>query len=229
MCVTRACEARNTLACALACVARIAHVHTRKRVALITYVCVCLCGAHRARARTQQTHFPLYLANMMSTIKAKALQLEPGCWGYSYAFPSVPITCNVEWDLLQQMHPYTLVCTVSLTDSEHTWRNAVRQVWGVQKGTITVEAMRDIVHNLGVPGCKISPTSQAGVLLMSSQALMCRINLSNSSTADVRVLTDIVQKEVEAFRATFIDRALQDEQDIDNLLSLSQCMRVFIS
>ena len=45
---------------------------------------------------------------------------------------------------------------------------------------------------------------------------MCRINLSNSSTADVKVLADTVQKEVEAFRTTIIDRALQDEQDIDN-------------
>ena len=105
----------------------------------------------------------------------------------------------------------------------------MRQVSGVQKGTITVEAMRDIVRNLGVPGRKISPTSHAGVLLMPSQALMRRINLSNGSTADVKVLTDAVQKEVDAFRATFIDGALQDEQDIDNLLSLSHCMRVFKS
>ena len=131
----------------------------------------------------------------MSTIKAKALQLEAdlAAGGTPNAFPSVPVTCNLEWDLLQQMHPYTLVCTVSLTDREHTWRNAVRQVSGVQKGIIAVEAtrMRDIVHNLGVPGRKISPTSHAGVLLLApSQALMRRINLSNGNTAEVKVLTD---------------------------------------
>ena len=33
---------------------------------------------------------------------------------------------------------------------------SVRQVSEVQKGTITVEAMRDFVHNLGVPSRKIS-------------------------------------------------------------------------
>ena len=124
------------------------------------------------------------------------------------------------------MHPYTLVCTVSLTEREHTWRNAMRQVSGVQKGTITVKAMRDIVHNLGVPDRKISPTSHAGVLLMPSQALMRRISLSNGSTADVRLLTDAVQKEVEAFRATTIDGAMHYEQDIDNLLSLYESFHI---
>ena len=71
----------------------------------------------------------LYLANMMSTIKAKALQLEAdlAAGGTPNAFPSVPVTCNLEWDLLQQMHPYNLVCTVSLTGRKHMWRNAVRQ------------------------------------------------------------------------------------------------------
>ena len=140
----------------------------------------------------------------MSTIKAKALQLN--------AFPSVPVTCNLEWDLLQQMHPYTLVCTVSLTDREHTWRNAVRQVSGVQKGTIAVEAMRDIVHNLGVPGRKISPTSHAGVLLMGN-------------TADVKVLTDAVQREVDALKTIILDGALH----VDNLLSLYESFHILIA
>ena len=40
---------------------------------------------------------------------------------------------------------------------------------------------------------------------MPNQALMRRINLSNGSTAFVRVLTDAVQKEVEAFRTTIFD------------------------
>ena len=56
---------------------------------------------------------------------------------------------------------------------------------------------------------------------MKSQALMCRINLSNHNTADVKVLTDTVQKEVEAIRTIIIDGTLQDQQqDIDNLLCL---------
>ena len=164
----------------------------------------------------------------MSTIKAKALQLEAdlAAGGTPNAFPSVPVTCNLEWDLLQQMHPYTLVCTVSLTDREHTWRNAVRQVSGVQKGTIAVEAMRDIVQNLGVPGRKISPTSHAGVLLMPSQALMRQINLSHGNTADVKVLTDAVQREVDAFKTIILDGALHLEPDLDNLLSLYESFHI---
>ena len=72
---------------------------------------------------------------------------------------------------------------------QHTWRNAVLQVSGVQKGTIAVEAMRDIVHSLGVPCRKISPTAHAGVILMPNQLLMRRINSSNGNTVDVKVLT----------------------------------------
>ena len=43
----------------------------------------------------------------MSTIKAKALQLEAdlAAGGTPNAFPSVPVTCFLEWDLVQQMHP----------------------------------------------------------------------------------------------------------------------------
>ena len=55
---------------------------------------------------------------------------------------------------------------------------------------------------------------------------MCRINLSNSSTAEVREMTDAVQKEVEAFRTIVLDGALPDEQDIDNLLSMYESFHI---
>ena len=56
---------------------------------------------------------------------------------------------------------------------------------------------------------------------------MCRINLSNHNTADVKVLTDTVQKEVEAIRTIIIDGTLQDQQqDIDNLLCLYESCHV---
>ena len=50
----------------------------------------------------------------------------------------------------------------------------------MKRGIITVEseAMRDVVHNLGIHSGIISPTSLAGVLLMPSQAHMHRINSS---------------------------------------------------
>ena len=65
---------------------------------------------------------------------------------------------------------------LSLSDCKHRWQNAMLQVYRVQRGAITVKAMCDGVHHLGVPSGKISPTSHSGVLLMQSQALMCRIN-----------------------------------------------------
>ena len=104
--------------------------------------------------------------------------------------------------------------------------NAVRQVSGVQKSTIAVEAMRDIVHNLGVPGRKISPTFHAGVRLMPNQALMRRINLSNGNTADVKVLTDAVQRKVDEFKTIILDGALHHEQDIDFLLSMYESFHI---
>ena len=73
--------------------------------------------------------------------------------------------------------------------------------------------MRDILHNLGVPGRKIStvplPTRGfRGILLMPNQALIRHINLSNGSTADVKVLTDALQREADAFKTIILDGAL---------------------
>ena len=123
------------------------------------------------------------------------------------------------------MHPYTLVCAVSLTDPEHTWRNAVRQVWGVQKGAIKVEDMRDIVHNLGVPYSKISPTLHTGVLLMPNQALMRLINLSNGNTADVKVST-LCRGKSKHLRPLSLTEPCKMSRI---LTACSVCIRVFIS
>ena len=60
---------------------------------------------------------------------------------------------------------------------------------------------------------------------MPSQALMCQINLSHGNTADVKVLTDTGQREVDAFK-TILDGALHLEQDLDNLLSLYESFHI---
>ena len=179
------------------CVACNADVCVACNAARARCVCVCVWRVTPTCTRTPTADTSSFVLGKHDEYHQLEADLAAG--GTPNAFPSVPVTCNLEWDLLQQMHPYTLVCTVSLTDREHTWRNAVRQVSGVQKGIIAVEAMRDIVHNLGVPSRKISPTSHAGVLLMPSQTLMRQINLSNGNTAHVKVLTDAVQREVDAF------------------------------
>ena len=45
----------------------------------------------------------------------------------------------------------------------------------------------------------------------------------------MKVLTDTVQKGVKAFRTITIDGALQDQQDIENLLSLYESYHYIIS
>ena len=61
---------------------------------------------------------------------------------------------------------------------------------------------------------------------MPSQALMRQINLSNGKTADVKVLTDAVQREVDAFKTIILDGALHLEPDLDNLLSLYESFHI---
>ena len=65
-------------------------------------------------------------------------------YGRSFCWRQVLLFYNLEWDLLKQMHTCTLGCIVSpqVTNCKHKWQNTVHQVSGVQKGTITVEAMR---------------------------------------------------------------------------------------
>ena len=147
----------------------------------------------------------MYLAGMFQTWRSDSKQLSANLssFGNYNAFPSIPKSRKVDWDLVQDADVDTLRYCIIKVGNAKIWRDAVNGLYDEE-----VETMHDLLCNLrkGTSAKnRVCPTTHATCVLMPSQKLMkCLVKrYSHLSRDEIR---EIVEERADNYWKFFVEK-----------------------
>ena len=87
-------------------------------------------GGGERQARGRQVSLPIYVANMLKSLKARSKQADSdlALMGHPNAFPSVPKASASDWTIMQSLRVETLRHTMAFKSGKcRTWKMAVEK------------------------------------------------------------------------------------------------------
>ena len=166
----------------------------------------------------RQVGLPIYVANMLKSIKANSLQTaaQLELMGHPNAFPSVPVASASDWTIMQSLHYQTLRLTVKINGGSAHWKAATTDIL---QG---VESTRQLLRNLREKDRRISPTVHASVLLMPTQKFLREvIDLPGVDEASGPDHTRLAQ-----FKRMFMDNGMLECEGLEEALQVYESFHV---